>query len=236
MTNPPAADETWSFPEHPDIIHQKIFPKATYSPWLSDATFLECYIRVSQHTIVDIYRCYELWSLVKHLKNNVDGCILEVGVYRGGTGGLLASAAKKYAPKRQVFLADTFEGMVKVSDKDPLYKGGEHSDTSVELVAGLLASMLLTNVRMLKGVFPNDTGQHIKQNIALLHCDVDVYESAKDIVEWALPKMQSGSVIVFDDYGFSGCEGITRFVHELRERDDFFFMHNLNGHAVFVKR
>jgi O-methyltransferase len=43
-------------------------------------------------------------------------------------------------------------------------------------------------------------------------------------------------VIVFDDYGFSGTQGVTRFVNALRSRDDLLFIHNLNGHAVVIKR
>ena len=42
--------------------------------------------------------------------------------------------------------------------------------------------------------------------------------------------------MVFDDYGFSGCEGVTKFVNELRVNSQLFFIHNLNGHAIFVKR
>lgn len=46
---------------------------------------------------------------------------------------------------------------------------------------------------------------------------------------------QAGA-IVFDDYGFSGCEGVTRFVNEMRNDPRFLFFHNLNGRAVLVRR
>jgi O-methyltransferase len=54
-------------------------------------------------------------------------------------------------------------------------------------------------------------------------------------VEWCLPRLSPGSVLVFDDYGFYGCEGVTRFCKELRSQRGFRFIHNLNGHAIFVK-
>ena len=42
---------------------------------------------------------------------------------------------------------------------------------------------------------------------------------------------------MFDDYGFSGCEGVTKYVNELRESNrDLFFIHNLNGHAILIKQ
>src|SRR6185312_8877618 len=69
-------------------------PKATYSPWFQDADFKKTYRFAKENTLVDIYRCYELWSLVKQV-DKLNGDVLEVGVWKGGTGSLLASAVSK---------------------------------------------------------------------------------------------------------------------------------------------
>jgi O-methyltransferase len=220
-------------PDAPDITHCRVLPAATYSPWLDDAAFLSLYGRVRANTLVDIYRCYELWGIAKQL-GTVPGDFLEVGVWRGGTGAILATAG--HALNRTVYLADTFAGVVKVGANDPEYAGGEHADTSEETVRRLMRELSLTNVEMLVGVFPEETASRVPGPIALLHCDVDVYESSRDIIEWALPRLASNGVVVFDDYGFRGTEGVTRFVNALRAREDLFFIHNLNGHAIFVKR
>lgn len=217
----------------PDITHSRVLPSASYSPWLDDLAFLSLYERVRGNTLVDIYRCYELWQLATQL-GNVRGDFLEVGVWRGGTGAILAKAGD--AANRTVYLADTFAGVVKAGANDPTYDGGEHADTSEETVRRLMRELSLTNVEILTGVFPDDTGSRVPGPIALLHCDVDVYASSKDVVTWALPRLAVNGVIVFDDYGFRGTEGVTRFVNELRSRDDLLFIHNLNGHAVFIKR
>ena len=100
----------------------------------------------------------------------------------------------------------------------------------------LVDSMGLANVRLLKGMFPEDTAGQIPGNIALLHCDVDVYLSAKDIVAWAISHIPRGGIIVFDDYGFNCCEGVTRLVNELRVDDAWLFIHNLNGHGILARR
>jgi O-methyltransferase len=103
-------------------------------------------------------------------------------------------------------------------------------------VRDLLKSAGVENARTLRGIFPDQTAGAVDGPIALLHVDVDVYQSAMDVVNWALPRIPMGGVVVFDDYGFFGCEGVARAVHELRERmPGFFFFHNLNGHAVFVR-
>jgi len=223
--------EGWTHPESPDIRHSRLTPAATFSPWLTDSAFLAAYQQIRKFTLVDIYRCYELWSLAQQT-SRIDGAILEVGVWRGGSGCLLALAA----PQKTVYLADTFEGVVNAGPRDTRYRGGEHSDTSEEVVRRLLASTGATNAQLLKGIFPRDTAASISGPVSLLHVDVDVYQSAKDTVEWVLPRLLPGSIIVFDDYGFYGCEGITRYVSELREQHpELVFLHNLNGHAIFIK-
>ena len=169
-----------------NIKHQRVLPFATYCPWLDDISFLEIYSKAQSHTLVDIYRCYELWDLAKQALN-IEGNILEVGVWRGGTGSILASAVKD--SNKRIFLADTFSGVVKAGPNDTNYKGGEHSDASFELVDNYLSSLNLSNYKLLQGIFPEDTSAECEGNIAMLHCDVDVYSSAKDILSWTLPKL-----------------------------------------------
>lgn len=215
-----------------NIKHHRVLPHATLAPWLNDEDFLAIYEKIKAYTLVDLYRCYELWVLAKQ-SLKIDGAILEVGVWRGGTGAILAEAAK-FSDKK-IFLADTFHGVVKAGLNDTAYKGGEHSDTSIDLVTKLISSLSLENVELLEGIFPEDTQKQVTDKISLLHCDVDVYSSSKDIVEWCLPRMSVGSILVFDDYGFFGCEGVTTFCDELKLRNDLVFTHNLNGHAIFIK-
>jgi O-methyltransferase len=62
---------------------------------------------------------------------------------------------------------------------------------------------------------------------------VDVYQSAKESTEAVMPRMAPNSLIVYDDYGFVNCGGVTRYVNELRERGHK-VVHNLNGHAIVL--
>ncbi len=220
-TNPPSGHR-----------HSRVYPLATFSPWLTDEEFLAAYRLVKDHTLVDIYRCHELWSLARQVRD-VEGAVVEVGVWRGGTGAILARAVAGFG--KRVFLADTFQGVVKAGSNDTNYKGGEHADTTIDAVKALLVAAQVRDVVLLQGVFPEETARHVPGKVCFLHVDVDVYQSARDAVEWALPRMAAGACIVFDDYGFSGCEGVTSYCEELRARTDFRFVHNLNGHAIFLK-
>lgn len=217
------------------VSHSIVIPEATYSPWIDDGDFLETYESVSQNTLVDLYRSYELWGLVRET-SHLRGDILEVGVWRGGTGCLMAKQAQRLNPTAQVFLCDTFKGVVKAGDRDSVYKGGEHADTSIDTVRQLQTSMGLSNIELLEGIFPEATGEQIQNNqFSLCHIDVDVFESAKHVTEWVWPRLVRGGIIIYDDYGFPTCEGVTSLVNERLQGPEAITIHNLNGHAVVIK-
>jgi len=211
-------------------------PLADYSPWATDARFQKIYSAIKSHTLVDLYRCYELWQLVEQTAKLPNGDVIEVGVWRGGTGGMLATRCLSLGLDSRVYLCDTFTGVVKADEAEKIYAGGEHSDTSVAIVKALVRSLRVENAVILKGIFPDDTGEMIEDSrFRFAHIDVDVYRSAKESVEWIWPRLVIGGIMVYDDYGFQGCEGIARLVNEQRDYGDRIIVHNLNGHAVVVK-
>ena len=152
----------------------------------------------------------------------------------GGSGALIAKRLEHRG--RTVFLADTFSGVVKAADNDSKYLGGEPSDVSISQVKGFLLDMHVKNVVILSGIFPDDTGHRILGPLALVHIDEDVYQSAKEVLAFALPRLSPGAIVIFDDYGFSGCEGVTKLVNELSGNPNWTFIHNLNRHAIFILR
>lgn len=210
-------------------------PVADYKPWEADDEFQLVYAAVREHTMVDVYRLYELWQLVPQAIKAA-GDVLEVGSWRGGSGALLAARMRRLDPERRVYLADTFRGVVKAGPKDEYYRGGEHANTSADHVRALLGELDLDNAHVLEGIFPDETA-HLAESerFCLCHIDVDVYQSAKDTAAWAWPRMETGAVLIYDDYGFYGCEGVTTLVHEELDLPDRTIVRNLNGHAVVVK-
>jgi O-methyltransferase len=177
-----------------------------------------------------------LWQLVAEASKLPAGDLIEIGVWRGGTGGLIAARCAELALNSQVYLCDTFKGVVKAGGGDGVYGGGEHSDTSIPIVSDLMRKLMVSNATILEGIFPDATSHLISQQaFRFCHIDVDVYQSAKDCMEWLWPRLLPGGIIVYDDYGFQRCEGVTRCVNEQRGCSDRTIIHNLNGHAVVIK-
>lgn len=219
----------------PGSNYSVVEPLATYSPWQQDADFQKAYQQIKAHTLVDILRCYEIWQLADESRKLPAGDFLEVGTWRGGTGALIALQAAKQTGC-ETFLCDTFEGVVKTGPEDPIYVGGEHADTSPAIVQDLLDG-LGAKAHILRGMFPEETGEQVSgRQFRFCHIDVDVYQGAKDISNWVWPCMVPGGIVVYDDYGFLATGGVKEWVNEERAFPDRIVLHNLNGHAIVIKR
>lgn len=219
----------------PDLKYGGIYTRSSYAPWNGDAEFQRVYSAIRSHTLVDEYRCYELWALCGQLDALPPGDILEIGVWRGGTGCLLAARGK--VGGSTAFLCDTFTGVVKAGVQDSGYVGGEHADTSRAAVMELAARMYLDNIEVLQGIFPDHTSDRVaNRRFRFCHIDVDVYESAAQSFDWVWPRLVAGGIVVFDDYGFYSCGGVTRLVDRMRGAPDRLVIYNINGHAIVIKR
>ena len=61
-------------------------PYANYAPWRGDARVIkEAYRKIKGKTLVDKYRCWELWETAHLIAVQMpEASILEIGVYKGG--------------------------------------------------------------------------------------------------------------------------------------------------------
>jgi O-methyltransferase len=215
--------------------HAMAYPVSSYAPWQADPDFQRLFKRVKRNTLIDVWRLYELWTLLGEL-GDVPGATIEVGVWRGGSGALLASRCAMLGLPEKVYLCDTWQGVVKTGPADIYYHDGKHDDASRAVVQSLIRKLGLTNVELLQGIFPDQTAHLVPdQPLRLVHIDVDVYQSARDVFDWAWPRLSTGGVVAFDDYGCPACPGVTQFVDEQRLKVDRLVLHNLNGHALVVK-
>ena len=221
------------------LPHSQIVPYGTYSPWLNHSEFTEVFKIAKEYSHVDEYRMYELYQLASQA-SKLNGDFLEVGVWRGGSSAVIKKALIDSNSQNTFYIADTFKGVVKAGSKeDSFYRGGEHSDTNIGYVKEIFKKIDIDEPKILVGIFPDDHSDLDIQKLAFVHSDVDAYESTKGIIEWCLPKMLRGGIIIFDDYGFYPCDGVTTYVNNLmleaKISENFRFIHNLNGHAILIK-
>jgi len=161
-------------------------------------------------------RCYILYRLSQHC-SHLEGDFAECGVYKGGTAYIIAYALKRRSVQHKpLHLFDTFAGLPPMVDDDPSgLKPGQFGDVSIEDVKDYLQSFPF--VFFHAGVIPEAFGEVTERRFAFVHVDVDLYQTAKDCCLFFYDRMASGSMLVFDNYGFQPYRAA-----EKRAVDEFF--------------
>jgi O-methyltransferase len=144
----------------------------------------------------------------------IPGDIFECGVYKGGTAALIAALLAETKSAKKLYLFDTFEGMPETDAKKDWHRKGDFSDTSLEEVQSFVNGGKACIFK--KGFIPDTFIDLSDTAVSFCHIDVDIYRSIIDSLEFIWPRLSSGGVIVFDDYGFPTCLGARQAV------DDFF--------------
>jgi len=164
--------------------------------WESDDAFTELYAQIKPYTLVDDRRAWILYQFAQKARC-MPGHVAEIGVYRGGTARLLASALS--STDTELHLFDTFEGMPVPHDQHDLVPAGHFSDTSEQAVDSLTQGF--GQVHLHPGYFPETADPVNDHTFCLVHCDVDIYQSVIDCCDFFLPRLVPSGVIIFDDYG-----------------------------------
>ncbi|MGA9848376.1 MAG: class I SAM-dependent methyltransferase, partial [Roseiarcus sp.] len=127
-----------------------------------------------------------------------DGLFMEFGVWSGKSINTFAARL----PGKRIYGFDSFEGL-----KED-YPGTGFSKGSFGL--GGIMPKVLPNVTLVKGWFdetvPKFLSQH-SESVCFLHLDADTYETTARLLKPLKSRIQSGTVIVFDEYhGFPNWE------------------------------
>lgn len=174
---------------------------------LKDERFINSCLEVKGHTLLDTPRLVNLWEYC--LRSNPDGCIIEVGSYKGG-GGLHLSNSR---PKSKLFMFDSFEGFLSIDTKlDSNFNKTQFLDTRIENVIQLFSKKERI-VEIIPGFFPASARDISIPPVSFAHVDVDVYQATLETLNFLDNKMIDRSFIILDD-SRRGCEGVDVAIEE----------------------
>ena len=181
-------------------------------------------------------------------KNLMGGVIVEAGVGSGEGLLFLLKLQKHFGDKRSLWAFDTFAGFPKGHENDsddfrrfgkPVYE--KYTLTSIKnlLKSNGISDSELTEVRFIKGLIPETFLLFNQERVALLNCDLDLYESTKQTLLFFWPRMMEGGVVMLDEYDIGSdaikWPGAKKAIDEFCEERDI-LLHRGFGNRAFLKK
>jgi hypothetical protein len=170
---------------------------------------------VLAHTMIGLKRLDNIELCVEDvLKRNIEGDLIETGVWRGGACIFMRAILKAYGvTDKRVFVADSFEGLPKPDEaRYPQDKGNTlyiHIPLRISLEEVQEAfrkyGLLDEQVVFLKGWFEDTLPKVPSKKFSVMRLDGDMYRSTMEALVNLYPKLQTGGFCIIDDYALNGC-------------------------------
>jgi O-methyltransferase len=192
-----------------------------YPPDFSSSNLATC-TAVQPYTMTSPERVNSLIEAVSYIvANNIDGAMVECGVWKGGSSMAIMMTLKKLmAESRELYLYDTFAGMNAPTDEDISFDGekaitqfnetkisDDTSDWCLSSLAEVTKNVFSTGypqdkIHFVTGKVEDTIPVNMPKKIALLRLDTDWYESTKHELTHLFPLLQQNGVLIIDDYGY----------------------------------
>jgi O-methyltransferase len=166
-------------------------------------------------TMIGLKRLDNLHACIQQvIREKVPGDFIETGVWRGGACIFMRAALNAYADGcgRQVWLADSFEGLPKPDGRYRQDEGDRHwtfhrLSVSLDSVKCNFSryGLLDDRVRFLQGWFKDTLPTAPIKSLAIMRLDGDMYSSTMDSLINLYWRLSVGGYVIIDDYGIERC-------------------------------
>jgi hypothetical protein len=179
------------------------------------------------HSMCDVKEVDQIETLLNDIiENEIPGCIVETGSWRGGAGMIIKAILKDRNADKNVYLFDTFKYFPKPTPKSNTQDESIHS--IVELLFENMHSvaqvrsnfrrlgLLDSKVYFIEGLFQDTIPITDVGAIAILRLDSDYYESTLFVLEHYYKNIVKGGFLIIDDYNnyMLGCKTAVHFFRE----------------------
>ena len=159
--------------------------------------FMVAFDDAGGRALSDLNKFVNIYLILRYGLDQIEGDILELGTYRGGTALFIASLLKQWGRKSVVYGLDTFEGMPAVDEGIDMFRKGDLVASMEDLVSYRDQRGLTEYLVPVKGLF-DQTLPKLDRKWALVHVDCDIYEPIRWSLPFMHPNLVPGSYVIFD--------------------------------------
>lgn len=181
--------------------------------WRDDKEFEDYYVGFEGDNFHSIDRKYTVNQLLQLIKK-IPGDTVECGSYNGATSYLICAFIQQHGLSKAHHIFDSFEGLSKPGEEDGSYWKKGNLTTSEALCRNNLSAFGF--VKYYTGWIPGRFSETAGLKFSFVHIDVDLYQPTLDSIAFFYERLNTGGIIICDDYGFSTCPGAKKAM------DDFF--------------
>ncbi len=209
--------------------------------WVDDPEFWEVWKSSPFYNVQRPDRKFVAWSMALSTIG-VAGNTAECGVLDGATSYLICRAAQKNQVDKLHYAFDSWEGLSEIAEEDRSKNkfnvvSWKKGDLSTSLDQAMKNLSEFDNIRYYKGWIPDRFRDIENERFSFVHIDVDIYQPTKDSLDFFYPRMNSGGVILCDDYGYQTCPGAKKaFDDFVSEKVEKAVIHLPTGQGFIIKR
>lgn len=147
------------------------------------------------------------------IKDNIEGGIIETGVWKGGACILARAVCKELNSDKIIYVADSFEGLPKPEPETYPADAGDPHHTYDFLKVDLETvkenfrkyELLDDKVVFIKGFFKDSFKEVPFKKLSVMRLDGDMYSSTWEVLTQLYDKLSIGGFIIIDDYFLPAC-------------------------------
>ena len=226
-------------------------PRSESTPEATDEQ-LKIMDTCSKYTMTSRSRQWALIQAVEWIaKKNIEGDIVECGVWKGGNLILCGLMLKAFNLDRLIWGYDTFTGMSEPTENDYSIYDPKLTSFSLlkskwlknkatqgindwnyaakdEVASNFSREVGMNNLKLISGKVEDTlvVESNLPEKISILRLDTDWYESTKVELDVLFPRLEKAGVLIIDDYGHFA--GSRKAVDEFFEQRGFIWLHRVD--------
>lgn len=188
--------------------------------------------------LVDV-ECEYVRMLLQEIKEKeIEGDIAEFGIFQGWWINFLWQETEKIGLRGHIYGFDSFEGLSRPnSERDGAYWKEKMFACSLEQVTKNVLAEQRPRIKLVKGYFEKSLREPdalLAEKFCYARIDCDLYEPARDCLNYLTTRLTDGAILVFDDWphllGYGEQIAFQEWLPRVPQLEFEFLFYNTIGH------